>query len=140
MVLAQKEPNRKPFPKETAIYSDCGHRCDLCAYYDGGTIGEELRKELLEHVRRIYCPHISKEEGQNRPWHCMGCHSKPSDELCGQKKCASEKNVDKCVNCGEYPCDEALGGLKPKIDVELNLLAGDVTWAILPWVEWQYGN
>ena len=54
MIIIKKKPNRKPFPKEGAIYSDCGHRCDFCVHYIGGTISGDFRKELLERVRRVY--------------------------------------------------------------------------------------
>ena len=28
LILIKKNPNRKPFPKDRAIYSDCGMRCE----------------------------------------------------------------------------------------------------------------
>lgn len=42
MIFLKKRPNRKPFPKEYAVYGKCGHRCDLCIHYTGGTISEEF--------------------------------------------------------------------------------------------------
>lgn len=32
MVLIKKKPNRKPFHKDNAVYSQCGQRCDLCVH------------------------------------------------------------------------------------------------------------
>ncbi|MDR1600775.1 MAG: DUF3788 domain-containing protein, partial [Oscillospiraceae bacterium] len=54
MIMIKKKPNRKPFPKEQAVYGDCGHRRGLCAHCIGGTISDEFRKELRERVRRVY--------------------------------------------------------------------------------------
>ncbi len=54
LILSKKKPNRKPFPKEQAVYASCGHRCDLCVHYAGGTISEEFRAELKERLIRVY--------------------------------------------------------------------------------------
>lgn len=35
LIIIKKNPNRKPFPKDRTIYSDCGMRCDLCVHYEG---------------------------------------------------------------------------------------------------------
>lgn len=48
LILIKMKPNRKPFPKEQAIYASSGHRCDLCVHYNGGTICNlELMNFLL---------------------------------------------------------------------------------------------
>ena len=135
LILIKKKPNRKPFPKEDAVYSDCGHRCDLCIHYDGGTISEEFRIELKECLMRVY--------GGN--WEdiklCSGCSNGgfSGNFDCDQRKCAAAKEIDKCINCGEYPCEKSTVGWPPKIELK-SVLAEDVTWAILPYVEGQYGN
>lgn len=82
LVLIKKRPNRKPFPKDQAIYSDCGHRCDLCVHYTGGTINEEFRKELKERIGRVY--NVQEEYGESMML-CPGCHNKPNGDLCDQK-------------------------------------------------------
>jgi len=41
LILIKKKPNRKPFPKDNAVYSKCGQRCDLCIHYTN--ISEELQ-------------------------------------------------------------------------------------------------
>jgi len=137
LALAKKKPDRKPFPKEGAIYGDCGHRCDLCVH--GGTVGEEFREELKERIRRVYCPHTTKEEFEKGFHLCPGCANASPDNLCVQKKCATEKGIDKCANCRQYPCDKATAGLRDGIQPR-SVLADDVTWAILPYVPGQYGN
>ena len=35
LIFIKKKPNRKPFPKEGAVYGQCGQRCDLCVHYTG---------------------------------------------------------------------------------------------------------
>lgn len=136
LTMIKKKPNRKPFPKEQAVYGECGHRCDLCVHYTGGTISKEFRTELKERIGRVYNAENDYNESMML---CPGCSNKDSTDLCHQKKCACEKAVDKCRNCGEYPCDKAVAGLRGKIEAK-SISADDVTWTILPYVEGQYGN
>ena len=135
MILIKKNPNRKPFPKENAIYADCGHRCDLCIHYSGGTISDEFRSELKERLNRVY------GGGNEEIPLCRGCEHGGLDGKhdCHQKKCAAAKGIDKCINCGEYPCDKSTAGWPPRIEIK-KVLADDVTWVILPYVDRQYGN
>lgn len=131
MIMIKKKPNRKAFPKETAIYSKCGHRCDLCIHYSGGTISEEFRKELCERLTRVY----NIDDWSMR---CPGCYNKPENNLCDQLKCANTKGIDICLDCKEYPCSIA-PVVNSKIEAK-SIMADDVTWAILPYVNNQYGN
>lgn len=134
LILIKKKPNRKPFSKDQAVYSKCGHRCDLCVHYCGGTISDEFRVELRERLERVYGGNFD-DDG------CSGCAHKTEVEgnLCEQLKCAAEKGLDKCLKCNEYPCQMAPVGLRGKIEAK-SMLADDVTWAILPYVHEQYGN
>jgi hypothetical protein len=136
MILIKKNPNRKPFPKEQAIYGDCGHRCDLCVHYTGETITDDFREELKERVRRVYGLKPNEEFPP-----CNGCFkggiNGKSD--CDQKKCAKEIGVKRCMDCKQYDCGKATVGWKPAIELR-NISAKDVTWAILPFVDGQYGN
>jgi hypothetical protein len=136
MILIKKKPNRKPFPKEQAVYADCGHRCDLCVHYTGGTISKTFRKELQERVRRVYG---LKPDEDFPP--CNGCSNGgiTGKSDCYQKKCAKEKGVARCLGCAKYACAKATVGLKPAIEMR-SISADDVTWAILPYVDGQYGN
>jgi hypothetical protein len=152
LILIKKNPNRKPFPKEQALYSDCGHRCDLCVHYSGGTISDEFRLDLIERINRVYSPEKPLEDAvKNHPL-CPGCEKAHSGDfnsdvkqnlhangLCEQKKCAAIKGNDKCSNCSNYPCPKATAGWPPRIELK-HILADDVTWAILPYVDGQYGN
>jgi hypothetical protein len=132
IILLKKKPNRKPFPKENAFYGKCGHRCDLCIHFSGGTIAEEFRKELEQRLTRVY---------NNSDWsmRCSGCGTSGCHtQLCDQLKCAKEKGFATCISCRQYPCSKATVGY-----AELgakSILADDVTWAILPFVPYQYGN
>ncbi len=134
LILIKKKPNRKPFPKDNAVYGKCGHRCDLCIHYSGGTISTDFRKELEERLTRVW---------QSSDWsmRCSGCgtancHTK--DGLCSQLKCAAERGHDTCVSCSQYPCSDATAA-SSKIEAR-SILADDITWAILPYVPYQYGN
>jgi len=135
LILIKKNPTRKPFPKDNAIVGDCGHRCDLCVHYTGGTISEGFRNELRQRLERVY---KSGHWGDDMML-CPGCHNQPDSDPCHQKKCAVSKGAAKCMACCEYPCTNALAGLRGKITAN-SVLADDVTWAILPYVHEQYGN
>ncbi|HEX2947355.1 MAG TPA: DUF3795 domain-containing protein [Clostridia bacterium] len=145
MIIIKKKPNRKPFSKEQAIYASCGHRCDLCVHYNGGTISEEFRAELKERLIRVYAGGV----GDGGYWgddmeFCDGCHTGGLDKSysCDSLKCAAKNGVDKCQNCRKNPCDKAhhlYQGLKPEIHTN-TIAADDVTWVILPYVYDQYGN
>jgi hypothetical protein len=139
LILIKKKPNRKPFTKEHAIYSDCGHRCDLCIHYTSGTVSKEFRYQLMEHVRRVYTPDKPIEEFIKDTPSCSGCANGGIDGQCFQKKCAKKKKLDKCINCNEYPCVNAVAGYREGIEAR-SISADDVTWAILPYVDDQYGN
>jgi hypothetical protein len=145
LILIKKKPNRKPFPKEQAVYSSCGHRCDLCVHYNGGTISEELRTELKERLIRVYAGGV----GDGGYWGddmklCDGCTTGGLDKSfsCDSLKCAAENGADMCQSCHKYPCDKAhhlYQGLKPEIHTN-TIAADDITWVILPYVYEQYGN
>lgn len=132
MILIKKKPNRKPLPKENAIYSVCGQRCDLCGHYTG--ISDEFRIDLCERYKRVY--------GSGDEWKkpCTGCHSDRENwEPCPLKKCAADKGIARCGDCVDYhscmPEVSSRGAIEPK-----SILADDVTWAILPFAHEQFGN
>jgi len=136
LILAAKEPNRRPFPKENAVYAKCGHRCDLCVHYAGGSNSDEFRALLKKHIVRVYG---WDTDGAVPP--CLGCAHGGLDGKsdCPQMKCAAKKGVARCQDCGEYNgCQPAIcsrGDIAPR-----SFSAGDVSWAILPFAHEQYGN
>ena len=52
LILIKKKPNRKPLPKDNAVYGKCGHRCDLCVHYTESS--EEFRSMLIPHLNAVY--------------------------------------------------------------------------------------
>lgn len=127
LILLKKKPNRKPLPKENAVYSKCGHRCDLCVH--SNSITEEFRQMLIPHLHAVY--------GDDSDWsmRCDGCGSN-KDWQCDAMKCMQEKCLSCCHECEKYPCGKSTVGYK---SLEARAIsADDVTWAILPYVPWQY--
>ena len=139
MIMTKKEPNKKPFPKEGAIYSNCGHRCDLCIHYNVGEIDESFCMMLIERVNRVYSPEKTAAESRATLPMCNGCGNVGFGEGCQQRNCAVKKGIKRCVDCPEYDCGKATAGIPPSIHTGI-YLADDVTWAILPYVAMQYGN
>lgn len=93
LIMIKMKPNRKPFPKDRAVYSKCGQRCDLCIHYTGGTISEEFRKELYERLTRVY-------NSDNWDMRCPGCYNKSDKEdLCDPLKCAKARGIKRCLDC-----------------------------------------
>ena len=149
MIHDKKEPNRNSFPRETAILSDCGHRCDLCVHFTGAAFSDEFRREIGRSIHRAYSQTLEENiAAENKEFSlykdfppCDGCAKGGIGGKfdCDQIKCAAENNADKCVNCSKCPCDKSHAGLKPEIHAK-TIYANDVTWAILPFVHRQYGN
>ena len=52
LIQIKKKPNRKPFPKENALYSRCGQRCDLCVHYIHTS--EELRTVMETQLIKMW--------------------------------------------------------------------------------------
>ena len=135
LILIKKKPNRKPFPKENAVFGKCGHRCDLCAHYTG--ITEEFRNMLILHLNAVY-------GGPDWDMRCTGCDTQDchcccnGNELCKPLKCLAIKQLDTCFACEDYPCEKATVGYN--LLEHKSISADDVTWAILPYVPKQYGN
>ncbi len=145
LILIKKKPNRKPFPKDQAVYSSCGHRCDMCVHYTGGTVSEELRSELKKRLIRVYAGGVSEGSywGDDMEL-CDGCHTGGLDKSfsCDSLKCARENGVEMCQKCHKNPCEKShhlYQGLRPEIHTN-TITADDVTWVILPYVYMQYGN
>ena len=75
----RKKPGRKPFPKEKAIYSQSGQRCDFCVDYVHTS--EEQRTTMENPSSKIW----KKTDWRMR---CEGCYSDNchcKDEPCGAK-------------------------------------------------------
>ena len=136
MIMIKKKPNRKPFPKEQAILSRCGMRCDLCVHYTGGTISEDFRNELKERITRVYGG-LYCEEGCDDMMLCPGGTVKDCGD-CKELDCSRSKGLRACTECPDFTCGNC-GIVISEIEAR-SISAGDVTWAILPYVDGQYGN
>lgn len=129
LILLKKKPNRKPLPKENAIYGKCGHRCDLCIHYK--KLDEQFRAEIEPRLTRVY----SISDWSMR---CGGCGEPDCycvEEGCEQLKCAQKKGLQRCLDCDQYPCPCATVGYQ-EIEAR-DIAADDVTWAILPYLPFQ---
>lgn len=132
LIQIKKKPNRKPFPKENAVYAKCGQRCDLCVHYTG--ITEEQRSLREACLNKMW---------DNKDWsmRCNGCHSEDcycKDDLCHAKACAAKKGISECKDCKEFPCIKATtADYRSMIHTEIHY-ADEITWGILPYVPGQY--
>lgn len=132
LVMIKKKPNRKPFSKDGAYYSECGQRCDLCIHYNG--MSDERRAEITPLLTHFW--HI--EDWSMRCSGCFepDCHA--ADGSCEPRQCAKEKSADECRLCKEYPCVKA-GVANDTARIHTGTVTADeVTWAILPYVSGQY--
>ncbi|MBD5526290.1 MAG: DUF3788 family protein [Lachnospiraceae bacterium] len=130
LIQIKKKPNRKPFPKENAIYSKCGQRCDLCVHYVGTT--DEQRSVMIPNLNKMW---------DNTDWsmRCTGCYSKDCSCMdCNAKECYPQKGISECKECNEFPCIKATSAdYRSMIHTEVHY-ADEITWGILPYVPWQY--
>ena len=133
LILINKKPNRKPFSKDNALYGKCGHRCDLCVHYT--CITEEFREMLIPHLNAVY-------GASDWDMRCTGCDTPnchccgEGNELCEPLKCLHMKQLNTCYDCVNYPCEQSTIGYR-QLEYK-NISADDVTWAILPYVPYQY--
>lgn len=132
LIQIKKKPNRKPFPRENAVAGKCGHRCDLCIHYI--PMAEEQRGAIEPLLTRMW----GIDDWSMR---CGGCGTPEchcTDDTCEPMTCAAEKGLTACVDCGGYPCMQAtVGDSRSRIHTEVHY-ADEITWAILPYVPWQY--
>lgn len=133
MIMIKKNPNRKPLAKDNAVYGKCGHRCDLCVHYTG--ITQEYRNMLIPHLNSVY----GTSSWEMR---CTGCDTSEchcnvnGNQKCDALTCLDEKDIDICMSCSDYPCHNSTVGytlLEHKF-----ISVDDVTYAILPYVPYQY--
>lgn len=136
MIMIKKAPDRQPFPKESALYSRCGMRCDLCVHFTSAQRSEEYQLELCERVGRLFGRGIYGDDMMR----CPGCVNKDAGDCDGLKH-AQKTGVEDCLHCKNYPCG---GGALLKGDLDghctISTLADDITLAILPYVQRQFGN
>jgi len=128
LILIKEKPNRKPFPKDTAVYSKCGMRCDLCAHYTGETISDKFREELKQRVGSVFG---FEDYGENMML-CPGCFNKDTS-TCHKLEHSKSKGLNSCLECENYPCGDC-GLLNLELQAGRSTSAETLTWAILPYV------
>lgn len=128
ITLMKKAPNRVPFPKDTAVYSKCGMRCDLCVHYTGGTISGEFLLELKQRIGSLF----GYEDYGDNMMRCPGCFNKDS-EGCGKLDHAKSKGLENGLACEDCPCSDC-GVLNIHIQATRSTPAKTITWAILLYV------
>lgn len=132
MVLIKKKPNRKPFPKDNAVYSKCGQRCDLCVHYIN--VDEALRVKMEPYLVNMW----GITDWSMR---CEGCYSENcycKDAPCNAKDCAPKRGLAECIKCEVFPCIKATSAdYRSMIHTEVHY-ADEITWGILPYVPMQY--
>ena len=141
MIMIKKKPNRKPLSKENAIYAACGHRCDMCVHYRGGTISDERREDIKKRLIRVYADGVDDGGywGDDMEF-CDGCASGGISKVfdCEPFKCAGKKGHKSCADCGDFdksckPYVGYRGNIEPK-----SLSTDDITWAIFPYMTERY--
>lgn len=72
---------------------------------------------------------------------CGGCESDTcycKDDPCPSKVCAIQKGLKQCRDCNQFPCMNAtVGNSRSMLQTEAHT-ADEMTWALLPYVPWQY--
>ena len=136
LIMIKKKPNRKPFLKQDAVYSRCGHRCDLCIHYED--ISEEKRVIYAMHVSNMW---YERRKNPDEIERCIGCSDDNwvcKEELCEQMKCAKNKKLTACTKCMDYPCLNAtVGEGRQRIHTN-SYKADDITYGLLPYTPFQY--
>ncbi len=83
--------------------------------------------ETLEAVKKLI---LIKKKPNRKPFHQDGYG------LCAPLICLHTKQLDACFDCEKYPCTYATVGYR-KLE-HRSISDDDVTWAILPYVPYQY--
>ena len=93
--MSGKNKHRKPDKKEAAV---CGLFCPSCTLF----IGTHEDPRRLETMAAAFNQPVESLK-------CDGCRTERRNMYCSSCKltlCASEKGLDFCGLCSEYPCDE----------------------------------
>jgi len=96
--------------------SYCGIYCGACDIVMTYKTGKKHRLASFwdERTVKIFQKKIGIQYDENKPftYKCNGCKSNiqfVNCSVCQIRKCAIEKNVEHCIDCPKYPCDQILG-------------------------------
>ena len=96
-------------------------------------LNEVSEAELQKRVGDMYGP---EGYGDNM-MRCPGGTKKDCGG-CDKLKCPKSRGLGSCAECADFPCGEC-GIVRCFIEAR-STSAEDVTWAVLPYVDGQYGN
>ena len=90
--------NKKSEDKKS-LCAICGLFCGACTLYIGTREDPERIKDISKRLKT-----------ETEEWECDGCRTDRlcyyCRNVCYMKPCATEKGIDFCYECEEYPCDE----------------------------------
>jgi hypothetical protein len=95
-----KKEQKQSGPLNKKLAAVCGLYCEACTLYIATAEDPARLKSLAGRLK------LSEEAIK-----CHGCRSDkrwPYCEKCKMSACAAEKNIDFCIECGEYPCEELI--------------------------------
>lgn len=103
----------------------CGLDCSVCEGYLATQADDDVKRaEVAKEWSARYDADIKPEHIS-----CDGCRSDGQKsffytEICELRKCGSQKGVDNCAGCDEYPCQklEAFFELAPQARTALDAL------------------
>ena len=102
------------------IVGYCGLYCAKCLIYIASTTSDDKKKERLA---KKYSRELGKKIG-SEDIHCWGCRAGNRNcwgKKCQFRKCASDKGIDFCYQCSEFPCPDILSFHEKHLDAQENL-------------------
>jgi predicted RNA-binding Zn-ribbon protein involved in translation (DUF1610 family) len=94
MAKTEKTPDKT----DKRLAAVCGLFCPSCTIFIG-TREDPQRLEMLAQMSNLTVEDMR----------CYGCHAEKrliSCEMCKMVQCATEKGIDFCIECEEYPCED----------------------------------
>ncbi|MHC4558403.1 MAG: DUF3795 domain-containing protein [Planctomycetota bacterium] len=95
---------------ETISY--CGLNCHTCPIYLATREKNEdkkfqMRVEIAKQIKELYGQDYKSQDVSD----CDGCKTEggrlfSGSHNCYMRKCASNKEIENCAHCDEYPCEE----------------------------------
>jgi len=90
----------------------CGLNCVTCQIYLATRETDpEKQRQMREQIVIAIKKYLGEEKRVEDITDCDGCKAQsgrlyPHCRKCQIKKCASEKGLENCAYCGEYPCEK----------------------------------
>jgi len=94
------------------MISYCGLDCQSCTIYLATREKDQekqykMRAEIAQQIKELYDQESKPEDITD----CDGCKTEggrlfSGSHNCYMRKCASQKNIENCAYCDQYPCQE----------------------------------